>query len=160
MVFSPQCSLYQNWARVTVVNSQSIVTMFCKYLAIWAFSVVGTGWGVSPSTLHTSLCPSTCVCTSWILRPNMEQKQAHQPLDVSLNCTLRIITGCLQLTPVEQLPVLTGIPPEELRRRAASLALACRAMDPDHLFHHTITREETQPRLKPGAPLPQAEKIW
>ena len=69
-------------------------------------------------------------------------------LDVSLNCTLRIITGCLQPTPVEQLPVLSGIPSAELRRRAASLALARRAMDTDHLLHHTITREETQPRLK------------
>ena len=68
-------------------------------------------------------------------------------LYVSLNCTLRIITGCLQPTPVEQLLVLAGIPPAELRRRAASLALAHCAMDPGHLFHHTITREETQPRL-------------
>ena len=39
-------------------------------------------------------------------------------------------------------------PPAELRRQAASLTLARCAMDPDHLLHHTITREETQPRLK------------
>ena len=48
--------------------------------------------------------------------------------------------------------MLAGIPPAELRRRAASLALARRAMDPDHLLHHTITREETQPRLKSRRP--------
>ena len=60
-------------------------------------------------------------------------------LDVSLNCNLRIITGCSQPTPVEQLPVLEDIPPAELRRGAASLALARCAMDPDHLFHYTIT---------------------
>ena len=80
-------------------------------------------------------------------------------LDVSLNCTLRTITGCLQHTPVEQLPVLAGIPPAELCRRAASLALARRAMDPDHLLHHTITREDIQPRLK-SRPLLQAEKTF
>ena len=71
---------------------------------------------------------------------------------MSLNCTLRTITGCLQPTSVEQLPVLAGIPPAELRRRAATLALAHCAMDPDHLLHHTITREETQPRLKSRHP--------
>ena len=79
--------------------------------------------------------------------------EAHTTLsDVSLNCTLRIVTWCLQPTPVEQLPVLAGIPPTELRRRASSLALARRAMDPDYLLHHTITREETQPRLKSRLP--------
>ena len=72
-------------------------------------------------------------------------------LDVSLNCTFRTITGCLP-TPVEQLPVLAGIPPAELRRRAASLALARHVMDSDHLLYHTITREETQPRLKSRRP--------
>ena len=43
--------------------------------------LVGTGWRAGPSTLRTSIfyAPSTCVCTSWILQPNMEQKQAHQP---------------------------------------------------------------------------------
>ena len=70
----------------------------------------------------------------------------------ALNCNLRIITGCLQPTPVEQLPVLAGIPPAELHRQAASLALARHAMDPDHLLHHTITREEMQPRLKSWCP--------
>ena len=45
-------------------------------------------------------------------------------------------------TPIEQLPVLAGIPPAELRSRAASVVLARRAMNPDHL-NHTITREET-----------------
>ena len=37
-------------------------------------------------------------------------------LDVTLNDTMRIITGCLQPTPTECLPVLAGIPPPSLRR--------------------------------------------
>ena len=86
--------------------------------------------------------------------------EADTPAYVSLTCTLRTITGCLQPTPVEQLTVLAGIPPAELRRRAASLALARRAMDPDHLLHHhhTITREETQPRLKSRHPFDTSGK--
>ena len=78
--------------------------------------------------------------------------------DVSLNCTLRIITGCLQPTPVEQLPVLSGIPQAELRRRAASLVLASHTMDSGHLLHYTITREEKQPRLKSRRPFATSGK--
>ena len=69
-----------------------------------------------------------------------------------------IITGCLQQTSVEQLPVLAGIPPAELRRRAASLALARRAVDPDHPLYHTITTEETQPKLKSWRPFATSGK--
>ena len=79
---------------------------------------------------------------------------------MSLNYTLRIITGCLQPTPVEQLPIFAGIPPAELRRRAASLALVHRVMDPDHLLHHTITREETQPGVKSRRPFATVEKTF
>ena len=104
--------------------------------------LVGTGWGASPTTLRTSAlalvyAPAEYCARSW------NRSRRTSLLDVSLNCTLRIIIGCLQPTPVEQLSVLAGIPPAELRRRAASLALASRAMDPDQFFHHTITREET-----------------
>ena len=90
--------------------------------------------------------------------PTWSRSRNTNLLDMSLNCPLRIITGCLQPTPVEQLPVLAGIPPAELRRRAASLALACRAVDPDHLLHHTITREETQPKLKSRPPFDKSGK--
>ena len=51
-----------------------------------------------------------------------------------------------------------GIPPAELRRRAASLDLASRAIDPDHLLHHTTTREETQRRLKSRGPFATSGK--
>ena len=37
-------------------------------------------------------------------------------LDVSLNNTMRIITGCVKPTPIHLLPVLSGIAPAKLRR--------------------------------------------
>ena len=119
--------------------------------------IVGTEWGASPSTLCTSAlalvyAPAECCAPTW-----SRSRQTYL-LDVSLNCILCIITGCLQPTSVEQLSVLAGIPPAELCGRAASLALACRAMDPDHLLHHTITREETQPRLKSQRPFDTSRK--
>ena len=42
--------------------------------------------------------------------------------------------------------------------RTANLPLARHAMDPDHLLHHTITREETQPRLKSRRPFATSRK--
>ena len=49
-------------------------------------------------------------------------------------------------------------PNRELPKRAESLALFCRAMDPDHLLHHAITREETKPRLKSRRPFATSGK--
>ena len=109
--------------------------------------LVGTGWGASPSTLRTSSL-SLVYSPPEYCAPTCSRGRHTSLLDVRLNCTLRIITRFLQPTPVEQLPVLPGIPLAELHRRAASLALVCRAMDPYHPLHNTITREETQPRLK------------
>ena len=102
--------------------------------------LVGTGWGASPSTLRTSALALVYTPAEYCA-PTWSRSRHTSLLDVSLNCTIRIITGCLQPTLVEQLPVLAGIPPAELRRRAASLALARRTMDPDHLLHHIITEE-------------------
>ena len=109
--------------------------------------LVGTGWGASPSTLRTSALALVHAPTEYCA-PTWSRSRHTSLLDVSLNCTLRIITGCLQPTPVEQLGgraahVLAGFPPAELHRQAASLTLVCRAMDPDHLLHH-ITEVEAQ----------------
>ena len=43
---------------------------------------------------------------------------------------------CLLPTPTNYVTVLAGIPPAELRRRQATLTLARRALEPNHLLHH------------------------
>ena len=48
-------------------------------------------------------------------------------LDVTLNSTLRTISGTLQATPVNQLPILADISPASIRREAATLALSRKA---------------------------------
>ena len=45
-------------------------------------------------------------------------------------------------TPTDYLTVLAGIPPAELHRRQATLTLASRALEPNHLLHHKIIRPE------------------
>jgi len=61
------------------------------------------------------------------------------------------VIGCLRPTPIVILFVLAGITPTELRRRA-TLSLACRAIDPEHLlldqllFTPTTQQEELKLR--------------
>jgi len=50
------------------------------------------------------------------------------------------VTGCLRPTPAENLPILAGIQPAELRRSGATLSLGRRAMEPGHLLHSALTR--------------------
>ena len=49
------------------------------------------------------------------------------------------MTGCLRPTRADNLPILGGIQPSELRRKGASLSPARRAMEPGHLLHLAFT---------------------
>ena len=66
-------------------------------------------------------------------------------VDVAINSSLPTISGCLKPTPVFQLPVLSGIAPAGLRRKAATLALARKAVKHDwHILHET-TKNDVPP---------------
>ena len=66
---------------------------------------------------------------------------AHTRLiDPAINDALRIVIGCLRPTPAENLPILAGIQPTELRRNGAALSLAPRSMEPGHLLQSALTR--------------------
>ena len=49
-------------------------------------------------------------------------------IDPAIKDTLRIVTGCLRPTQADNLPILAGVQPDELRRKGATLSLTCRAM--------------------------------
>jgi len=51
---------------------------------------------------------------------------------------LRLVIGCLRPTPIDNLFVLAGITPTELRQIIVKLSLARRAMDPEHLLHDQL----------------------
>ena len=60
---------------------------------------------------------------------------------------------CLKPTPVFHLPVLAGIAPAGLRRKAATLALAWKAVNHDwHMLHDTTKNEVPPCRLKSRKP--------
>jgi len=56
-----------------------------------------------------------------------------------INDALQVVIGCLHPTPSDNLPILAGIQPVELRRKVAALSLARRATEPGHLLHSTLT---------------------
>ena len=66
-------------------------------------------------------------------------RSAHtRPIDFAINGAMQIVTGCLRPTPADNLPILAGIKPAELRRKGATLSLAHRAMEPGHLLHSAL----------------------
>ena len=50
------------------------------------------------------------------------------------------MTGCLRPTAADNIPILAGIKPAELRRKGETLSLPLRAMEPGHLLHSAFTR--------------------
>ena len=59
--------------------------------------------------------------------------------DPAINDAVRIVTGCLHLTPADNLAILTGNQPAELRRNGATLSPARRTKQPGHLPHSALT---------------------
>ena len=67
-------------------------------------------------------------------------RSAQTLIDSVLNDPLRIVTECLRPTPMDHLPVLSGIQPAELRRMEATLSLAhCGSLDPDHILYDLLS---------------------
>ena len=103
----------------------------------------------------------TLLCTCLSYCAHVWCRSAHTRLiDPVINNALRIVTGCLLPTPTDYLKVLAGIPPAELCRRQAKLTLACRALEPDHLFRHKIISPELRQsrRLKSRHPFVPAAR--
>ena len=61
-------------------------------------------------------------------------------MDGVLNDTLCLVTGCLHPTPMDHLPILSGIQPTELCRLGATLFLICRvSLDSEHMLHGLLS---------------------
>ena len=109
-----------------------------------------TTWRASAKTLRIStqalVFHTAEYCAHvWSRTPHVKM------VDVAINTSLRTISGCLKLTPVFQLPVLARI--AGLRRKAATLALARKAVKHDWHILHDMTKNEVPPcRLKSRKP--------
>ena len=80
----------------------------------------GTTWGapqaVTENIRHGTLLQRGRICSPWLARSCHARK-----VDVSLNETMRMISGTLRSTPREWLPLMNNIKPPYLRREAATL---------------------------------------
>ena len=101
--------------------------------------LVSSGWGAGAKTL--------CTATLTLVHSTAEYcapvwcRSAHTRLiDSVLNDALRIVTGCLRSTPIDHLPILSGIQPAELHQMGATLFLAHRGfLDPDHILYGLLS---------------------
>ena len=124
--------------------------------------LMGTGWGAGAKTL--------CIATLSLIYSTAEYCvpvwccNAHTLLiDSVLNNTLHIVTGCLHPTPMDHLPVLSGIQPAELCQLGATLSLAHRgSLDPDHILYGLLSgsSDTRQARRRSRCPfVPAAQNL-
>jgi len=101
--------------------------------------LAGSGWGAGATTLQIAtldLVHSTAEYCAPVWSRNAHTHLIHP----AINDALRIVTGCLlRPIPADNLPILAGIQPAELRRNGATLSLARRAMEPAHFLHTALT---------------------
>ena len=114
--------------------------------------LAGTTWGASVKTLWISMQALVFPAVEYFA-PVWSRSPHVKKVDVEINSSLRTIYGCLKPTPVFHLPVLAGIAPARLRRKAATLVLTRKAVKHDwHIMHDTTKKEVPACRLKSCKP--------
>ena len=99
--------------------------------------LAGSGWGAGATTLRTAALALVHSAAEYCAP--VWCRSAHTRLiDKPINDALRIVTGCLRPTPIDNLFVLAGILPTELRRKKAVLSLARRAQGPESILHERL----------------------
>ena len=100
--------------------------------------LAGSSLGAYTSTLRTGAL--TLVCAAEYASPAWCRSTHTRNLDVALNDTMRIITGCMRPTETTFLPVVAGITPPDIRREACVARITATAKNnSDHLLHHKVT---------------------
>ena len=113
---------------------QKILTTHVGFLR----RLAGSSWGAGARSLR--------IATLALIHSAAEHcapvwsRSAHTRLiDKPINDVLRMVTECLRVTSTDNIFVLSGITPTELRRKRATLFLVCRAQKPGHLLHDRLT---------------------
>ena len=104
--------------------------------------LAGSGWSAGAKTLRISAISMVYSTAEYCAQ--VWCRSTHTPLiDNILNDALRIATECLHSSPTEDLPVLAGIQPADLRRFGVTLSLVNRAIhDPDHVLHGQLVGQQ------------------
>ena len=104
--------------------------------------LAGSGCGTGAKTLRISAL-SLVYSNAEYCAPVWCRSTPTRLIDSILDDALRIVTECLRPTPTEDVPVLAGIQPAELRRLGAKLFLAnCVMHDPDYILHRQLVGQQ------------------
>ena len=106
-----------------------------------------TSWGAKTSTLRSSALAVVYSAAEYSA-PAWCRSKHTKKLDVVLNNTMRIITGCLKATPIEYLPVLAGIPPPHLRREELTHKFVNKVVAAEHHPLHSRILNCSLPRQR------------
>ena len=135
---------------------------FCKKLSTRVSllrRLAGSGWVADAMTLRTAAL-SLIYSTAEYCAPAWCSSAHTRLIDSVLNDALCIVTGCLLPTLTNNLPVLSGIQPAELRHQGAPLSLANRSsLNPGYILHGQLAAASKE-RLKSRCPfVPAARKL-
>ena len=123
---------------------------------------MGSGWGAGAKTLRIAAL-SLVYSTAEYCAPVWCHSAHICLINSVLNDALRIVTGCLRPTPMDHLPVLSGIHPAKLSQMGATLSLAHRgSLDPDHILYGLLSgsSDSRQVRLRSRCPfVPAAQNL-
>ena len=121
--------------------------------------ISGTSWGAPQAVLRTSAM-ALCYSVAEYAAPAWARSCHARKVDVSLNETMRMISGTLRSTPREWLPVMSNIEPPHLRREAATQRKIRQILDLDRDNHARKILENgpQTSRLKSRRPIYKAIK--
>lgn len=107
--------------------------------------LTGTTWGAHPSTVRTSSL-ALCYSAGEYASPVWHKSSHAKVVDIALNDTCRIITGCLKPTSLDKLYTLAGIAPPDIRREVAASSEKKKAETSE--AHPLYGYRPAKPRLK------------
>ena len=113
----------------------------------------GSTWGPNAKTLRIAAL-AIVYSSAEYATPVWSRSSHTKKLDVSLNGTMRIITGCVKPTPTHLLPVLSRIAPAKLRRNYVTNKICHHAWaNKEHPRHSLVPDPQNlRPRLKSRHP--------
>jgi len=79
----------------------------------------GTTWSTDPMTMRTTAL-SQCYSSGEYTSPVWSRSSHSKQVNVALNDTCRLVTGCMKATPTDNLYLLSGITPPSVRREVSA----------------------------------------
>ena len=102
--------------------------------------LAGLSWGANFKDLQTAAGCLVCAPAEYCA-PAWSSSTHTAKIDIMLNTTMRIVSGCLKSTPTFYLPVVSGIIPPDIRRSNISLKLFNKANSDPATFYTTHVQE-------------------